>query len=137
MKPLQTRLAIAKQKNNIQIQKGLKMYETNINKTLNDYKKIMARRRCMTKKSIKRAIKVFCDLGGYQMTQIANLKKYSKHRLIYSGIDLYELESAILQLPDRAIEAVSQYGFNEPYNKHDLEYALEILANTLKLTVSF
>lgn len=87
----------------------------------------------LSKKSIKKAIQGFCYLGGYQLQEIANLRKYSKDRIVYAGIDLLNLQDAILKLPDRALEAVSCFGYNEPYHKSDLEYGIAILRDTLKL----
>lgn len=84
-------------------------------------------------KSIRMAIKMFCQLGGYGMESSLGLKRYSQHRLIYSGIDLIDLQDQILKLPTRYLEAVSQYGFNEPYNRHDLEIAITILVNSYLL----
>ncbi len=82
----------------------------------------------MHKKSIKMAIRMFCDLGGYQMEHNLGLRRHSQHRLVFSGIDLLKLQSEILELPDRALEAASQYGHNEPYNRTDLDVALTILS---------
>lgn len=102
-----------------------------------EYKAIMKRKTTHTKKSIKKAICAFCDLGGFQMQQIVRVRMYSRDRLTFAGIDLLHLQNAILELPDKALEAVSQYGYNEPYDKQALEYALVILAEKLKLSVYF
>lgn len=101
------------------------------------YKNIMRKKSLHTKKSIKRAIHAFCDLGGFQMQEIVKVRMYSRDRLTFAGIDLLHLQNAILSLPDRALEAVSQYGYDEPYDKNALEYALVILAEKLKLTVNY
>lgn len=85
------------------------------------------------KKSIKRAVKMFCMLGGYNIESALGLKRHSQHRLVYSGIDLLDLQDAILQLPDRSLEAISQFGFDEPYNRADLDIALTILSNKIGL----
>lgn len=85
------------------------------------------------KKSIKMAVKMFCQLGGYQMESILGLHRHGQHRLVYSGIDLLDLQDAILLLPDRALEAISQYGYDEPYNRTDLDIALQILSNKIGL----
>lgn len=85
------------------------------------------------KKSIKRAVKMFCQLGGYSIESTLGLRRHSQHRLVYSGIDLLDLQDAILQLPNRSLEAISQYGFDEPYNRADLDVALTILSNKILL----
>lgn len=84
----------------------------------------------LRQKSIRQAIKMFCKLGGYQMESTFGLKRYSQHRLIYSGIDLLDLQDQILKLPDRYLEAISQYGFDEPYSRQDFEIAITILSNS-------
>ena len=101
------------------------------------YVNTMRKKALHTKKSIKKAIHAFCDLGGFQMQQIVKVRMYSRDRLVFAGIDLLRLQDAILSLPDKALEAVSQYGFDEPYDKNALEYALVILAEKLKLTVDY
>ncbi len=85
------------------------------------------------KKSIKKAVQMFCKLGGYGIESALGIKPHSQHRLVYSGIDLLDLQDAILRLPDRALEAVSQYGHDEPYNRQDLDIAITILSNTIGL----
>ena len=113
------------------------MNNYNIIENHNEYKKIMKRKQTITKKAIKKAIHAFCDLGGFQMQHIVRLRTYSKDRLIFAGIDLLHLQNAILELPDRALESVSQYGYDEPYCKADLDYALSILSDKLKLNVIY
>lgn len=51
---------------------------------------------------------------------------YSRDRLVFAGIDLLHLQNAILSLPDKALEAVSQYGYDEPYDKNALEFAIAL-----------
>ena len=85
------------------------------------------------KKSIKKAIKIWCLLGGYGIESTLDIKRYSQHRLIYSGIDLLKLQDIILKLPDRSIQAVSEYGNNEKYNRYDLDVAITILSNTIDI----
>lgn len=109
----------------------------NIIKKNNELLKIMKRKQTITKKAIKKAIHAFCDLGGWQMQEIVKLRMYSKDRLVFAGVDLLDLQNAILELPDRALEAVSQYGYDEPYCKADLEYGLSILSDKLKLNVIY
>ena len=85
------------------------------------------------KKSIKKAIQMYCRLGGYGIEQALGIRRHSQHRLIYSGIDLLDLQDAILKLTERELEAVSQFGYNEPYNRADLDLAIASLSNTIGL----